>query len=59
MPDYFIPRDTTPYTTLLVEMYNKDVLREFSLKYFLENKTINVDTPEFDRMMRVIVHSRD
>jgi carboxyl-terminal processing protease len=38
MPDYFIPRDTTAYTTLLVEMYNKDVLREFSLKYFLENK---------------------
>jgi carboxyl-terminal processing protease len=38
MPDYFIPRDTSVYTALLVEMYNKDVLREFSLKYFIENK---------------------
>ncbi len=38
MPDYFVPRDTTPFTNLLVEMYNKDVLREYSLKYFLDNK---------------------
>jgi len=38
MPDYFVPRDTTPYTNLLVEMYNKDVLREFALKYFVVNK---------------------
>lgn len=38
MPDYFIPRDTTPFTNLLVEMYNKDVLREYSLQYYVENK---------------------
>lgn len=38
MPDYFVPRDTTPFTSLLVEMYNKDVLREYALQYFVENK---------------------
>jgi carboxyl-terminal processing protease len=38
MPDFFVPRDTTPYTGLLVEMYNKDVIREFALKYYVENK---------------------
>ncbi len=38
MPDYFVPRDTVPFTNLLVEMYNKDVLREYSLQYFVDNK---------------------
>jgi carboxyl-terminal processing protease len=38
MPDYFIARDTMPYTNFLVEMYNKDVLREYALKYYIENK---------------------
>ena len=38
MPDYFVARDTTPYTTTLAELYNKDVLREYSLQYFISNK---------------------
>ena len=38
MPDYFVARDTTPYTNTLAEMYNKDVLREYSLQYFITSK---------------------
>ncbi len=38
MPDVFIPRDTSSYTPYLAELYNKSVIREFSLNYSSENK---------------------
>ncbi len=38
MPDVFVPRDTTEYTEYLGHLYSKNVLREFSLDYYLSNK---------------------
>jgi carboxyl-terminal processing protease len=39
MPDVFVPRDTTDNTTLLTELYRKNVLREYALTYFREHKS--------------------
>ncbi|MDX2189235.1 MAG: S41 family peptidase [Bacteroidota bacterium] len=38
MPDIFIPRDTSMYTTYFVDLLNKGVIREFTLDYSLNNK---------------------
>lgn len=38
MPDIFVPRDTSNYTNYLSELYNKSVLREYTLNYANENK---------------------
>lgn len=40
MPDVFVPRDTTDYTPLLGELYSKNLLREFALKYTTANKAM-------------------
>ncbi len=40
MPDIFVPRDTTSYTSYLSELYNKSVLREYTLNYANENKAV-------------------
>ncbi|GGK76489.1 S41 family peptidase [Rufibacter glacialis] len=34
MPDVFVPRDTLENTNLLTELYRKNVLREYALRYF-------------------------
>lgn len=38
MPDIFVPRDTTAFTTYLVELFNKNIIREYTLDYFSNNK---------------------
>ncbi|MFB9861677.1 S41 family peptidase [Rufibacter immobilis] len=38
MPDVFVPRDTTDNSTLLTELYQKNVLREYALTYFREHR---------------------
>ncbi|QHL88478.1 PDZ domain-containing protein [Nibribacter ruber] len=38
MPDVFVPRDTMEYTNLLVELYRKNVLREYALSYYRDHK---------------------
>jgi carboxyl-terminal processing protease len=38
MPDIFVPRDTTEYTAYLVELFNKNILREYTLDYYTNNK---------------------
>ncbi len=37
-PDLFTPRDTTYYSKLLEEIYDKNVIREFTADYVNENK---------------------
>ncbi|MFN3403755.1 MAG: S41 family peptidase [Cytophagaceae bacterium] len=38
MPDIFVPRDTTAYTGYLVELFNKNIIREYTLDYYSNNK---------------------
>lgn len=38
MPDYFVPLDTSANTKYLNELYNQNVVREYSLKYYGDNK---------------------
>ncbi|WP_052429989.1 S41 family peptidase [Sporocytophaga myxococcoides] len=38
MPDIFVPRDTTAFTTYLVELFNKNIIREYTLDYYSNNK---------------------
>jgi carboxyl-terminal processing protease len=39
MPDIFVPRDTSAYTGYLVELFNKNIIREYTLDYYNSNKT--------------------
>ncbi|CAN1547452.1 Prc Periplasmic protease [Spirosomataceae bacterium] len=36
-PDVFVPQDTTYYTAYLVEMFAKNIFREYSLNYTVQN----------------------
>jgi carboxyl-terminal processing protease len=38
MPDIFVPRDTTDYTNYLVDLFNKNILREYTLDFYSNNK---------------------
>lgn len=38
MPDYFVPRDTSMLTNYLGELYNKGIIREYTLEYIFANK---------------------
>ena len=44
MPDVFVPRDTTDYTQYMVDLFNKNVIREYTLDYYSNNK------PAFEKM---------
>jgi carboxyl-terminal processing protease len=64
MPDIFVPRDTSAYTNYLVELFNKNIIREYTLNYFSEhkNKLQNIPFESFykdfdvsDKMLEDIV----
>ncbi len=38
MPDVFVPRDTLDNTPLLMELYRKNILREYAMNYARDNK---------------------
>lgn len=38
MPDVFVPRDTSDLTDYLLELFNKNLIREFTLDYYTNNK---------------------
>ena len=38
MPDIFVPRDTSEYTTYLNQLYAKNLVREFALNYYHDHK---------------------
>lgn len=39
MPDVFVGRDTSEYTKYLMNLFNENVIREYTLDYYQENKT--------------------
>lgn len=38
MPDVFVPRDTAELTDYLLELFNKNLIREYTLGYYTNNK---------------------
>jgi carboxyl-terminal processing protease len=38
MPDIFVPRDTSMITPYLNELFNKGIVREYTLEYVFQNK---------------------
>jgi len=50
-PDYFIPRDSTWQTSYLVQLYGKNIIREFAMEYTSDNhkKLEKMPFDEFDR----------
>lgn len=39
MPDIFVPRDTSAYTNYLLELFNKNIVREYTLDYYSAHKS--------------------
>ncbi|QHV95239.1 S41 family peptidase [Spirosoma endbachense] len=54
-PDYFIPRDSTWQTSYLVQLYSKNIIREFAMEYTNENRKKLEKLPftEFDRTVMI------
>lgn len=50
-PDYFIPRDSSWQTPYLLQLYGKNIIREFAMEYSNENrkKLERMPFAEFDR----------
>ncbi|WP_232326078.1 S41 family peptidase [Spirosoma montaniterrae] len=50
-PDYFIPRDSTWQTAYLVQLYGKNIIREFAMEFANDNRKKLEKMPfaEFDR----------
>ncbi len=38
MPDVFVPRDTSDLTDYLLDLFNRNLIREYTLDYFTNNK---------------------
>ena len=38
MPDYFVPRDTSDFTSYLIDLFNQNIIREYTLNYYSANK---------------------
>ena len=38
MPDIFVPRDTSSYTAYLIDLFNKNIIREYTLDYYTNHK---------------------
>ena len=55
MPDVFVPRDTSAYTPYMLELFNKNIIREYTLNYYSTNKkTLSAMTFEHYRSHFVI-----
>ncbi|MFD2935767.1 S41 family peptidase [Spirosoma flavum] len=54
-PDYFIPRDSTWQTAYLVQLYGKNIIREFAMEYANDNRKKLEKMPfeEFDRAVSI------
>ncbi|GAB3983014.1 S41 family peptidase [Spirosoma terrae] len=54
-PDYFIPRDSTWQTSYLVQLYSKNIIREFAMEYANENqkKLEKLPFTEFDKAVTI------
>lgn len=54
-PDYFIPRDSTWQTSYLIQLYGKNIIREFAMEYTNENlrKFEKMPFDEFNRTVTI------
>lgn len=54
-PDYFIPRDSTWQTAYLIQLYGKNIIREFAMEYTNDNKKKFEKMPfaEFNRTVTI------
>ncbi|MCP9745213.1 S41 family peptidase [Lacihabitans sp. CS3-21] len=50
-PDIFVPQDTSYYTTYLVEMFSKNIFREYSLNFTVSN-TAKIQAMGFDNYLK-------
>jgi carboxyl-terminal processing protease len=50
-PDIFVPQDTSYYTTYLVEMFSKNIFREYSLNYTVSN-TAKIQAMGFENYLK-------
>ncbi|WP_299705776.1 S41 family peptidase [uncultured Pontibacter sp.] len=70
MPDVFVPRDTTELSELLSQLYSKNVIREYALAYYNDNrkdlekmsmdkfiKSFNVSDKMMKELMRMAAQS--
>ncbi|GAB3951007.1 S41 family peptidase [Spirosoma harenae] len=52
-PDYFIPRDSTWQTAYLVQLYGKNIIREYAMEYTSENQK-KLEKMPFDEFNRTV-----
>lgn len=53
-PDIFVPRDTSYITSYLLELYGKNIIREFALNYANENRK-TLEKQSFDSFLKGFV----
>ncbi|MFT2007070.1 S41 family peptidase [Pontibacter sp. 13R65] len=51
MPDVFVARDTTELSHYMSELYSKNVIREYTLSYYRDNRK-DLDKMPFDRFQK-------
>ncbi|UFH56063.1 S41 family peptidase [Spirosoma sp. KNUC1025] len=54
-PDYFIPRDSSWQTSYLIQLYGKNIIREFAMEYTNDNrkKLEKMSFADFDRTVTI------
>ncbi len=56
MPDIFVGRDTSEYTKYLMQLFNENIIREYTLNYYQENKA-TLNKMSFDEYFKTFVVS--
>jgi carboxyl-terminal processing protease len=51
MPDVFVPRDTMEFSTYLSQLYNNNIIREYTLNYYRDNRK-TLDKMPFDKFKK-------
>jgi carboxyl-terminal processing protease len=54
MPDIFVAIDTSDYTKYVMELYNENIIREYTLNYYQENK-IKLKKMSYDKYFKTFV----
>ena len=57
-PDYFIPRDSTWQTAYLIQLYGKNIIREFAMEY-TDNNRKKLEKMPFDEFNRTVTIGDD
>ncbi|WP_439883569.1 S41 family peptidase [Pontibacter sp. MBLB2868] len=51
MPDVFVPRDTMEFSSYLTQLYNNNIIREYTLNYYRDNRKTLEKMP-FDKFRK-------